>query len=157
MKKTVRFFWGITFSFYLLALVFILFLSRVRFGVFSDVKLFSREHFYMINPVPFSTIWNYIQRLREASINTDIVVRNIAANLLLFAPMGFFMPIFFRKKYNTFWKTILFIFLLILAVEILQFLTFCGSADIDDLILNSLGAMGGYGIFAISKRLKMIK
>ena len=52
-------------------------------------------------------------------------------------------------------KTIGTIIILILLVEIFQFLTFSGSADIDDIILNTIGAIIGY-IIVQSKFVKKI-
>ena len=42
-------------------------------------------------------------------------------------------------------------------VEIIQFFTFTGSADIDDLILNTIGATIGYGIIKIKSLRKILK
>lgn len=47
----------------------------------------------------------------------------------------------------------MFVTALVLVIEIIQFITFLGSADIDDLILNVLGAAIGYGIV----RLKVVR
>ena len=46
---------------------------------------------------------------------------------------------------------------MVLLVEIIQFITFCGSADIDDLILNALGCVLGYGIIKMKVVRKGLK
>ena len=58
---------------------------------------------------------------------------------------------------NKLWKTTLFVASLVIVVEIIQFITFCGSADIDDLILNTLGCVIGYGIIKINLLRKFFK
>jgi len=79
-------------------------------------------------------------------------IRNIGGNLVLLLPMGLFLPIFwdrFRKI-----KTIALAgFSISLTIEILQLLSaFIGNArtfDIDDIILNTTGAVIGYGVFCL--------
>lgn len=144
----------ILFILYLLALLFILFLARGSNGALFQWKIFSKEHLEMVNLIPFATIREFLGRLDQHTINTSIVVRNIAANLLMFVPMGAALPLLFHRRLDRFWKTILFIAILVLVIEVLQFFTFCGSADIDDFIFNTFGAAVGYGIYHIITKIK---
>ena len=146
-KMKNKTFLKILFILYLLALLFILFLARGSSGGLYEWKIFSKEHLGMVNFIPFATIRTFLERLNENTINADIVVRNIAVNLLMFVPMGAVLPLIFPKRFDCFWKTVLFVALLVVGIEILQFITFCGSADIDDVIFNTVGAMAGYAIF----------
>ena len=100
----------------------------------------SKEHFENSNIIPFSTIIEYISRLISHEININIVIINFATNLLLFAPMGFFIPILFKDKIKNIKQFVIMIFIVTLLVEVLQFITYRGSTDIDDIILNMLGA-----------------
>lgn len=143
------------FVIYCIGLIFILFLSRR--GNQFNLNVFSKEHFTMINLIPFKTILEFLERMSNSTINRNIVVVNLAANMLMFIPMGMALPILFSEKFNKLWKTTLFVASLVLVVEIVQFLTFCGSADIDDLILNTLGAIIGYGIIKIKFLRKLLK
>ena len=64
--------------------------------------------------------------------------------------MGFFLPLLFKKQN----KLKVFIFtniMIILTIELLQFLSLSGSFDIDDFLLNILGALITYGLFRIRK------
>lgn len=153
MKKN-HLFLNILFILYLLGLAFILFLARGSNGGVFQWKIFSKEHLEMVNLIPFATIREFFVRLNENTINADIVVRNIAINLLMFVPMGAGLPLLFPKKFGGFWKTLLFIAALVAGIEILQFLTFCGSADIDDLLFNTFGAAVGYFIYYIISKIK---
>ena len=74
-------------------------------------------------------------------ININIVVINLATNLFLFAPMGFFIPILFDKKVKNIKQFGMVMVLITMLVEILQFITYSGSTDIDDIILNTTGAI----------------
>ncbi len=151
--KTIKF----LFVIYCIGLFFILFMFRNRGNTFN-LSVLSKEHFEMINIIPFRTIFAFIDRMKNSTINTSIVVVNLCVNLFMFTPMGMALPVLFNNKFNKLWKTLLFVSVLVLFVEIIQFITFCGSADIDDLILNSLGCMFGYGIInikAVRKGLKL--
>lgn len=145
------------FIIYCIVLIFILFLSRARRGNQFNLNVFSKEHFAMINIIPFKTIFEFLERMSNSTINRSIVVVNLAANMLMFIPMGAALPILFSKKFNKLWKTTLFVIGLVIVVEIIQFITFCGSADIDDLILNLLGGIIGYGIIKIKLLRKFLK
>ena len=142
-KNQIRNFWlKILFIIYLLLLITILFLkNEYRMGEFEDINTFSNEHFETINIIPFATIIGYISGLLFEDININIVVINLATNLLLFAPMGFFIPILFDKKVKNIKQFGMVMVLITILVEILQFITYSGSTDIDDIILNTTGAI----------------
>ena len=142
-KNQIRNFWlKILFIIYLLLLITILFLkNEYRMGGFEDINTFSNEHFETINIIPFATIIGYISGLLFEDININIVVINLATNLLLFAPMGFFIPILFDKKVKNIKQFGMVMVLITMLVEILQFITYSGSTDIDDIILNTTGAI----------------
>lgn len=95
--------------------------------------------------------------MNNSTINTSIVFQNIFANLLMFVPMGMILPVLFKNKFNKLWKILIFIICLVFIIEIMQFLTFCGSADIDDLILNTAGCIIGYAIIKNNFVRKILK
>lgn len=68
----------------------------------------------------------------------------MALNIVMFIPFGVLLPIyfgFFRKAR----RTVLAGFLMSLSIEVLQLFTF-RATDVDDLMMNTLGALAGYGI-----------
>ncbi len=154
MKKSNHIFLKISFALYIVGLLFILFFARVNRGDLYQWKLFSQEHLERIHLIPFATIRRFLARLNEQTIQPDFVIRNVVINLLLFLPMGAALPILFPKRFDRFWKTILFIALLVIFLEILQFITFYGSADIDDLLFNTFGAAVGYFLYYIGSKIK---
>lgn len=157
-KENIRKFWlKKLFLIYLLLLFTVLFLnSEYRMNGIKNVGIFSKQHFETINMVPFSTIISYIDRLVTHKINTSIVILNIFVNLILFAPMGVFIPLLFNKKINNIKKFVLFIMITSLTVELLQFLTYRGATDIDDVILNTIGATFVYAIMQTKLVKKML-
>ena len=141
-KSKIRNFWlKALFTIYCLLLITILFLNNeYRMGGFQNISTFSREHLETSNFIPFATIIGYVSGMVSNDINTGIVIINLVTNLLLFAPMGFFIPMLFQDKIKNTKQFLIIIIILTFLVEIIQFITYRGSTDIDDIILNTIGA-----------------
>lgn len=141
-KSKIRNFWlKALFIIYCLLLITILFLNNeYRMGGFQNISTFSKEHFETSNIIPFATIIGYVSGMVSNDINTGIVIINLVTNLLLFAPMGFFIPMLFQDKIKNTKQFLIIIIILTFLVEIIQFITYRGSTDIDDIILNTIGA-----------------
>ena len=67
---------------------------------------------------------------------------NTVLNVVLFLPLGFFLPILWAD-FSSVWKTVLVGFLTSLTIEVLQIFTF-RATDINDLMTNTLGSLIGY-------------
>lgn len=93
-----------------------------------------------VNLEPLHTIHNYLRAYELGNIRLKLVAINLLGNLIAFAPMAVFLPALFRSQNNllVFLITIL---LLVIGVESVQYFTHTGSCDIDDLILNTAGAV----------------
>lgn len=106
-----------------------------------------------ISLTPFYTIGNYwsvVCRREYDSLFFHCVV-NLAGNVVLFIPIGYFLPRLWVKMRNFF----VFLFtctLSVCLVELLQLFTLLGSLDIDDLILNLCGMVFGYLVFMIFQK-----
>ncbi|QTD40297.1 VanZ family protein [Sporosarcina sp. Te-1] len=75
-------------------------------------------------------------------------------NFAGFIPIGILIPLLYQWK---FFKFISLFFLSILMIETVQMLTFLGSFDIDDAIVNTLGAAVGFGAYKIGFRFTSIQ
>ena len=64
---------------------------------------------------------------------------NLAGNVLIFVPFGFFMPMASRSWNRSFFLTVFYSFGISFFVEVFQLLTKVGSFDVDDLLLNTTG------------------
>lgn len=71
--------------------------------------------------------------------------RNLVINILLFVPLGFFLP-FLSARFRKCWKTYAAGFLTSVLIECVQFSLCRGVVEFDDVINNTLGTMIGYGI-----------
>lgn len=114
---------------YLAFLFKLLFLSRVSAHDTAD----------SVNLIPFRSITDYLVN------NSDKVRRfafsNVIGNILIFVPLGGYLSLFRNKKKAI--SNLLLIVVASLLTEIIQGFTHIGAADIDDLILNSLGGLVG--------------
>lgn len=133
--------WYILYGFilYLILLSSLLFIdaSFLRDIVYTEgFFAYAKDH---LNLIPFRTILLYIRgTLSGALLFSDLIV-NLFGNIVAFMPFGFFLPKFFpslRQKKNF----ILSMIGIIGAIEIMQFVLRTGVCDIDDLLLNLLGA-----------------
>lgn len=133
------------FILYVLLLVYFLFFSE-GYGRVAEA-----ERAYRYNLIPFVEIrrfWTYREQLGMFALFT-----NILGNVVGFIPFGYILPVVFRGFRNGF-LIILSGFCLSLCVEVIQLVTKVGCFDVDDLILNTLGAAVGYLAFAICDYLR---
>ncbi|MBP1915062.1 glycopeptide antibiotics resistance protein [Lederbergia galactosidilyticus] len=111
---------------------------------YFDVYLRSAQ----VNLIPFRTLNAYFFHTYTYVDNWNSVsLVNIIGNSFLFSPIGFLMPCLWKRWQSL--KRILWIALgVTCTIEFIQL--FIGrSTDIDDVILNTVGVMLGYGLFAI--------
>lgn len=66
----------------------------------------------------------------------------VCANAVMFLPLGFLLPLLW-KRYRSGWRTILAGFLTSFSIEFMQ-LFYGRATDVDDLLMNTLGAALGY-------------
>lgn len=132
---------------YIAMLVFLLFF---REPAFSDETYWGQLKHH-INPIPFRTIKLYLRSLERSSHPRLIRLAhiNLLGNIILFVPLGLFPPLLWNGM-RRLWKTALLAAGVMAAIELLQMLLLVGTCDVDDLILNVLGAALGYGLFRLS-------
>lgn len=149
MKKVVKIIFGISFIFYLFALVMLLFVGvmfvGVRGHIWTDLSLIEYIR-TSSNFVPFKTISTYIMAMFDGSLNLGIPIKNLIGNLIMFLPMGIYLP-YYIKKINKVGRFTFSMIILLFVIEVTQLVTRRGSFDIDDFILNMVGALIGYGIW----------
>ena len=101
-----------------------------------------REHGLLgiINIVPIKENINTFMHSETGMRNS---LRNIIGNILVFMPLGFFIPLLF-DKFNNFKKVLKVGCLSSLAIELCQLFVGGNVCDIDDVIYNTLGALAGF-------------
>lgn len=134
----------------LLFLVNLLVIYRMTFHPFSKVDgqvqplLFDAATAwpFRMNLVPFVNLLDYPTK--------GEILLNVIGNSTMFIPTGIMTPLIYKNLYS-FKKTVLTGFLISLTIEIIQLPFAVRCSDVDDLILNTLGCIAGYGIYAIVK------
>lgn len=122
-----------------------LFVSSHRISI-DEIRLYGLPW----NIKPFSLI---TQQWKNVLAGQKGAFRQFYGNILMFIPVGILMPFIFKKTQRFRWA-LLGGFLFTFCIESLQFiLCLAGMClrefDVDDLILNTLGALVGHGIYKL--------
>ena len=133
------------FVLYVLAMAYLLFLQRSRIVIYSDYWDNVKAN---INLCPFETVRQLagILSMSESQYLIRFAFINIAGNIVMFLPLGIFLPSLWKAQ-RKFWVFLLTVLGTILLIEVIQTLTLLGIGDVDDVILNSIGALLGFGIW----------
>ena len=129
------------FSVYILLMLWLLFI-RHR-GIPAEdywMQLSAR-----INLVPFSSMGSMLRALWH-NPHPDVlwtVVYNIGGNIVMFVPLGFFLRVLFPKC-RSFLRCMGTVALIMSTVELCQLFTLRGFCEVDDVMLNVLGAAIGW-------------
>lgn len=97
--------------------------------------------YHFLNLVPF--IW-----VKETyAMGFEKMIQQLLLNIAMFVPLGVFLPAALPPL-RKWWRVALFVLTFVFCIETVQY--FIGrSADVDDLIMNTVGGMAGYGIFRL--------
>ena len=101
------------------------------------------EGLYTANFTLFKTIRMYIDY--AYMLNS---FENMVGNILVFVPFGFLLP-YVWKKAGSFWVMLLNAVIFVLGIEVFQLFSAFGAFDVDDIILNVLGATFGALLYII--------
>lgn len=126
----------ILFFMYLCLMIWEVFIGPYR--SYSDVRRY--------NLYPFKTVMEFL--LNATKHNSQIIFINLIANIITFIPLGFFITLIFRRSCKLINTTLLCV-LIIICIEIGQFLLNVGVLDIDDIILNTVGCVLGFMLYKV--------
>ena len=137
-RKRIRGLGKVLFVLYILFIIYFLIFSEWygRTGVMEEY------HYNLVLFKEINRFWTYREQLGMFAVFT-----NLFGNVLIFVPFGFFMPM--ASKYRSFFSTLFYSFGLSLCVETFQLFSRVGSFDVDDLLLNTIGGVTGYILFAV--------
>lgn len=155
------------FSLWTFLILYLIFLITLVF--FDDV--WGRRGFYFIalnseysklyinefvNLIPLKTIVSYIRDMFSSLLDSSTIFYNLLGNIVCLMPLSFFVTLLFNKI-NTLKKFLIVVFSFTFGIEIIQFLTMCGSCDIDDIVLNTFGAIIMFKFLKIESVNNLIK
>ena len=127
---------------YMVFLMYFLFFAEIMGRTYID-----RDYHY--NLTPFREIRRFIVYRR--TLGWFAVLSNLLGNVLAFVPFGMILPMLTPKCRN-FFHIVLLGFDFSLFVVTIQLISKVGSFDVDDLILNTLGAALGYLAYRLIRR-----
>jgi glycopeptide antibiotics resistance protein len=130
-KATVK---AICLAVFVIYILVVLNLTLFRVGVYYDKRQLNLSLF-----VDLIYIYKYVGKWQ--------FIRLFLGNIGWFVPFGMLLPVLLKRG-NAF-KVVALGFLFSLSIEILQFIFRKGIAELDDLILNTLGAMIGYLLYKL--------
>lgn len=111
------------------------------------------DHINLV-PVNYSLRCILLAYKRHPDLMT-FCLRNTLGNVALFLPLGILLPLTF-DRFDSLKRVLAIAFCVSLSIETIQFFSrFIGSAravDIDDVLLNTLGACLGFLLFRIFRR-----
>lgn len=109
---------------------------------------------YHYNLTLFKEIGRFITY--RGSLGMKAVILNLFGNVAAFIPFGMIVPMM-NRRYRSLLHMTLLTFEFSLLVETVQLVCKVGSFDVDDLLLNTIGGMLGYLMFAIMDKVRRRK
>lgn len=143
-KKKIKTAGTILFVLYIFALIYFLFFAE-RFGMHPFQE--RRYHYNLVLFREINRFWIYRKQLGFVA-----VMSNLLGNVVGFIPFGLILPIISKNARGFFFITFSG-FTLSLCVEAVQLVSKLGCFDVDDLVMNTMGAAIGYVMFAVSHML----
>lgn len=155
-RKIRKAVWGLL-GLYGLFMLYVLFFGRLSDDLTPVYLSEAQAHGYWqvlqqnLNLIPFQTLKEFGADVVQKRNMSSFAFMNITGNIGAFVPVGWFLP-YFRKVCRKFKRFVLLVVVIITCIELLQWFTMTGSCDIDDLILNVMGACIGFGVYKIVEK-----
>ncbi len=105
---------------------------------------------FEVNLIPFQEIRRFWALLQYPQWRV-VAFLNLAGNILIFMPFGGLVALLLHPRERWYLSTLLGLELS-LCVELIQLAARIGCFDVDDLILNTTGALLGYWVYKLWKR-----
>ena len=99
--------------------------------------------------VPFTVFKKYLENLFKSPLFFFITLINFFGNIAIFIPIGLFPALLFRKA--TWKRSAIIGFVMSLFIELVQYFIMRNTA-VDDIILNTAGAMCGYFVYLLVRK-----
>lgn len=123
-------------------------LSMLIFGIYIlclfQVVTFQDDTAWASNNfIPFKEILRY-------SITSRLFFKNVLGNMIMFLPFGFFTSYYLKSERIQ--LPLILTLIASISIEFVQ-LSIGRVFDVDDIILNILGGIAGYGIYSVLRRI----
>lgn len=140
------------FAVYCFVMLWLLYGQRIGPGSGAPYWEVLRDHLVL---EPFDTIRRFFWVLRHSSEAGMIrhAVVNLVGNVIMFVPLGFFVPCIWQKPRKFGWHFLI-MTLTIVLIELTQLFTLLGSCDVDDLLLNLVGTTLGFVLWKLWQKIR---
>ena len=148
MKKRTRYvniIGRILFVLYMALALYVMFFSESL-----DREIISKDYRYnLVIGSEIRRFWNM-----RHSYGWNVTLLNLAGNILCFVPFGFLLPtLSYKRGYKNGVTVTLLAAVFSILIETAQVVARVGAFDVDDILLNTLGAILGYIIFVIGRKI----
>ena len=133
---------------FVLLVIYLVLLTYYLFFAETMGRIPSENGSYAYNLTLFKEIRRFI--LHRNLLGYKVVLLNLVGNVAAFMPFGFIIPEVW-DQFNNWYTIALQGFLFSFSIEVIQLASRVGSFDVDDLLLNTLGALIGYFAFVLAK------
>ena len=147
----IRWLAGVAFLAYAALLIRLVVFKKIPVVHIGHMRFrFAGTHTGPANLVPFRTIVPEFTALFADRGNHLIAMVNLLGNILPFMPIGVLAPLIVR---SVSWRKALALgFFTGLTCEVLEVVFRVGIFDVDDILLNAIGVLLGYGVWAMFHR-----
>ena len=142
MKKILL---GFSATFYFLLVFYLVFFARRRWDIPAGIQRANA------NLLPFYAKIHFLTHPVSDPKEIGTMFQDIFGNILMFVPFSLVLYFVFNITNKT--SILLRAFLFTVCIEITQYIVAVGVADIDDILLNTLGAVIGVGLIGIAESL----
>lgn len=130
----------------LIWLIFWIYMGTMVYFLFLGERYGNPYNDYHYNLILFQEIRRFI--VYREHIGTFGFFVNIVGNIFAFSPFGMLLPIL-SVHVRRWWKMLALSFAVTMCIECTQLVTRLGVFDVDDLFMNTLGGMIGYGLYCM--------
>lgn len=142
MKKSgIRIFFFLYILFVIKVFIFKYPLERLQAIADSWTRSVILEGLATANFTPFKTIKMYIDY--SYKLNS---AENLLGNIVVMIPFGLLFPLVTKKDWG-FLGMLVCVFAFVLGIEVFQLFSAFGAFDVDDILLNCIGAVMGYMLY----------
>lgn len=143
MSKGKRHILIIVFVLYCMALAYLTLLKGI--GATFDMS-YAEYLKASSNFIPFFSFYVFLTTPYKSAVVVKYFITGLIGNLLLFLPWGLLLPSIVEKL-RSFKRFFIFTTLVIIAIEFLQLFLMLGSCDVEDYLLNIIGAVAGFFLY----------
>lgn len=142
ISSVSRYLLWLIFLIYCVVLVKIIVIKKPAFFVNSIRQTWRHGGYHKSSATQNWVPLKNIKGMLSANVTSRTAMENVGGNILIFIPFGIMVPLLLRSRYK-YPLAILLGFLLSVFFESFQLYTGCGQFDVDDIILNTSGALTG--------------